>query len=97
MSKRPVYLGPDRRVPMSRCVVCRQKLRASFSLELDQSTRTTPRPGDRTVCVYCGAWMAFDKHMRLRALTADELKEMATNEDVAIASRVVSCPNRREH
>ncbi len=36
-----------------------------------------PKSGDITVCLYCGHVMAFDRKLRLRELTPQEMYEIA--------------------
>jgi len=42
----------------------------------------SPCPGDVTVCIACAHVMAFDKRLRLRDLTAAEIKEVKQDDKV---------------
>ena len=43
------------------------------SADIDGDLR--PKPGDRTICIFCGAFMKYLNNMRLALLTAEETTE----------------------
>lgn len=63
-----------KRLPLSHCLNCGKELDAASHYK---SKRARPRPGNATVCLYCGHLMVLDKDMRLRAPTDAEVLELA--------------------
>jgi hypothetical protein len=61
------------RVPVSRCLDCGEKLDAAMDVEADNK----PMPGDATICIRCGHIMAFADDLTLRALTDEEMEQVA--------------------
>jgi hypothetical protein len=61
-----------KRMPPSRCLNCRKVCDAATGINAKK-----PKPGDITICLYCGHVMAFDNHRRLRPLTDDEMHAVA--------------------
>jgi hypothetical protein len=51
----------------------------------DPSIDTTPKPGDVTLCLFCGEWCVFDVHLMLRKPTDDELVEIGLDPDFRVA------------
>jgi hypothetical protein len=41
-----------------------------------------PEPDDITICLYCGHVMAFDKRLKFRELTDDEIKLVADDKRI---------------
>ena len=64
-----------RRVPLSICSQCGLKLDAATNAR----GKKKPRPGDASVCLYCGHLMIFNDEMRLRELTGKEMYQIAGN------------------
>jgi hypothetical protein len=62
----------DPRIGLDHCEGCGVDL--DISKYLDGSP-STPKPGDRTVCQHCGAFMKYTNEMELVLLTADEVTE----------------------
>jgi hypothetical protein len=69
----------DEMVPESTCPECGKKLDAATD-PTDETNR--PKPGDISVCVYCGSLFAFDFDMRLRAVTPEEEMEIMDNPEL---------------
>jgi hypothetical protein len=55
----------------------------------------TPRPGDLTVCLYCGHLQAFDADLKLRNLTDEEMHAIAGDEKLLAAQRICAEYRRR--
>ena len=62
-----------------KCLSCGEVLDvvSDLSLEVNQV-----RPGDITVCLYCGHVGAFAEDLSLRELTPEEVHEVAGNEEI---------------
>ena len=63
------------RLPPHNCPSCYRVLTAATSATGDEM----PRPGNITICFYCGHIMAFAKDMSLRSLTDAEIHDVAGN------------------
>jgi hypothetical protein len=61
------------RVPKATCPNCKEQLNSASSLETEEG----PSPGDMTMCLYCGHLMIFAPDFSFRALTQDEMHEIA--------------------
>lgn len=61
------------KLPISPCFSCGQPNDAATGV----FGANTPKPGDLTVCMYCGYVMAFDAQMRTRKLTGMEMINVA--------------------
>lgn len=55
-------------MPPAMCPTCAKKLNRASS----DSTTDGPNPGDVTVCLHCGAILAFKDDMSLRVFTDEE-------------------------
>lgn len=62
-----------RRVPESKCPKCGYTLDAVGQIE--NLIVDKPEPGDLTVCLKCLAVLVFDKNMKQRTATAEEMHE----------------------
>jgi hypothetical protein len=62
------------RVKPSKCLSCGKALDAwTPARDADVEDARTPRPGDFTVCAYCGHLQAFGDDLSFRPLTDDEV------------------------
>lgn len=61
------------RLPECACLQCGKVMDAASHPEDDTKT---PRPGDVTICLYCGFLMAFTDDLGFRELTEEELGEI---------------------
>ena len=71
------------RVPDMACLSCGTVNTAATGIE----DGSTPDPGSVCVCFYCGHIMAYDKDMRLRALTPEEEIEVAGDPRILAVQR----------
>ncbi|UPK03157.1 hypothetical protein [Bradyrhizobium sp. 170] len=67
------FLGRGVEVPMSSCLGCGRQVNGASGVDF----RGLPRPGNITVCLYCGHIMAFTEDLRLRELTDEEMIDVA--------------------
>ena len=61
-------LGKDYKIEGCRCLSCKQLVDGATCVEGD----LRPKPGDITVCIFCGHIMAYDVDDTLRELTPEE-------------------------
>lgn len=82
-------------MPRCCCVECGKKL--DGAINADRGSRIRPKPGDFTLCIYCGSLNTFDEQLRLRQPTVDEYVE-STHYAVLQRARVLinSMNARRE-
>lgn len=73
------------RLKPSLCISCGKTLDAASCLE----DGSRPKPGDITVCFYCGQVMAFDNDLGLRHLTEPESKEVENDERINHAVKLI--------
>ena len=65
-----------RKAKPTRCLHCHALL--------DRATgESQPQPGDLSVCITCGNLMIFTEDMSLREPTAQELRAVMANEEIA--------------
>jgi hypothetical protein len=79
-------------IPLSKCLAC--------GVNLDAATFTGPEdkrptPGAITICFYCGHIMAFAYDLTLRALTDEEMIEVAGHPTLLEWCRVVQKARER--
>lgn len=67
-------------VPSSLCPTCGNELNAASSTT---GTRS-PRPGDISVCIHCGAFLSYQPDITLKLLTEEELVEISAEDPEAI-------------
>ena len=65
------------RTPEAKCLRCEHKVDAVSHPTNDE---VVPKPGDATVCLYCGYLMVFTDDMTFRELTEEELLEVPLDE-----------------
>jgi hypothetical protein len=61
-------------MPQQSCPVCSYRFDAATLIEGDGP----PEPENLTLCIKCGSVLQWDYAMRLRKLTAQELRELST-------------------
>ena len=66
------------RISMSKCLGCGKEVNGTTNAE----SGSRPKPGDVTVCLYCGHIMAFGKRLILRELTSAEMRDVAGNKTI---------------
>jgi hypothetical protein len=71
-------------VPETECLGCGKSLDGATDTSLLDGA---PKPGDLTICVYCGHLMAFTKTMRLRQLTKIETGQAIRHPEVQAAQK----------
>jgi hypothetical protein len=64
------------RLPACNCPWCSEEISAVIEIRED----TVPKPGDATLCLYCGEWCVFDIDLTLRKPTDDEFVMLAFDE-----------------
>ena len=73
-------MGSDvHRIPESACLGCGYKIDASGSP--DGRPTKGPQPGNLSICLRCGAVMAYAEDLSLRPLTDDEVREISQDDD----------------
>ena len=65
------------------CLCCHRLLNGARTIE-----RYQPRPGDITICIYCGFMHQFGKDMRLEAIPPETLAELKNSE---LWAEIVRC------
>jgi len=66
----------DIRLAANACPKCFKKLDAATCVEKDRLPGWRPEPGDLSVCLYCGAFLMYDKAMRLQILPGSEVVKL---------------------
>ena len=67
-------------IPQARCPHCYYRLSRVGQVNTRAADTPTPRPGDLTVCVGCGAALQFGPKLRLLPLAARELAALEPDE-----------------
>lgn len=82
------------RVPGTDCPSCQQRLDAATGI----GGRRRPKPGNVTLCFYCGHILVFDEGLLLREPTGEEMHEIAGNKVLlrAQALRLEALANKGE-
>ena len=78
-------LGRERRYAATPCLNCGKDLDACEQINGDGG----PRPGNITVCLYCGHVMVFDEKMKFRDLNDAEMVEVAGDPRLVEMGRLV--------
>lgn len=73
------------RHPLSACLDCGEMLDTATELDGEAS----PSPGDVTICLHCHHLMAYADDLTLRALTDDEMRDIAGDPRVLTAMKVL--------
>ena len=68
-------------LPVSQCLSCGSELDASTGVY----DAGLPKPGDITLCLYCGHIMAFAGDLGLRELTDSEARDVAGHPKILAA------------
>jgi hypothetical protein len=84
--KKKHFLGPHQRMPATHCLNCERLVDGASGVD----TKGKPRPGNITVCIYCGHLMAFARDLSMRELTGEEMREIAGDERVLAAQRAAA-------
>jgi hypothetical protein len=66
-------IGESRKLPPCPCPSCGKALDATS----EAGGNGAPKPGDITLCIYCGHLMAFANDLTLRELTDGEMHAIA--------------------
>lgn len=82
-AKRREALREFEGLPETQCVNCGRTLDCALGED-------DPRPGDVTLCIVCGHVQAFGEGLRMRALTAAEVIELAGDEQLLRYSNVLA-------
>ena len=72
------------RLKKDKCLACGTVIDCASGV----TTESKPKPGDITICLYCGHLMAFDNELMVRTLTDAEMLEVAGNKDILEIQRV---------
>jgi hypothetical protein len=60
----------------ARCPGCRALLDGYTGVSLAPERRPAPKPGDATICAYCGLYAIFGDDLQLREATASEILDI---------------------
>jgi hypothetical protein len=60
------------------CPKCGAHLDAAMPVGKEEDT-ARPAPGDYSVCITCGALLVFEKNMRVRELSLEEMETMESD------------------
>jgi hypothetical protein len=77
--------GKSVRIVENACLNCGKVLDGATAI--DQEGEIRPTPGSITVCMYCGHLMAFDEQLHFRALTDEEIINIAGDERLIAINR----------
>ena len=84
------------RIPESRCLDCGHVLTGAARAPGQPVTK--PRPGDVTICLECGHIQAFADDLTMRALSEEEMTEIAGDpEIVAMVNAIVAAKEAGAH
>ncbi len=86
------FVGKSFKSCANRCLNCGQLIDAATGID----HRNKPKPGAITVCWYCGHLMAFDKKLRLRELTGQEMIDIAGNEAILLIQKARQLRDQRQ-
>ena len=78
-------LGDSKQIIESACTACGKTLDSAACVGED----AMPTEGDITLCIGCGHLMAFDQDLKLRELTAQEMKMIAGDQRLLAASKAM--------
>lgn len=73
-----MIVGSSRKTKESECLCCYKKLNGACSV----GSNAKPRPGNISICIYCGHIMAYGKELRLRELTDKEMYDVAGMKEI---------------
>jgi len=95
MKKREVHFGRNVHTLESACVGCGKILDGAFGFDFERRKGPAPKPGDVSLCFYCGTPMVWEgDDMRLRAPTAEEAATIAGDERVQLARQLIKEKDR---
>lgn len=77
-------IGRSIKLDHNPCLNCEAPLDAAKVIGNDEK----PKPGDITVCAYCGHIMAFDGQLKFRQLNHDEILDVAGMKEVLTIQRL---------
>ena len=79
---------PDYQTPDATCPGCGKHVDGALASTVRSPA---PKPGDLTVCGYCGVAGVFTDDLQIRALTQDEFVDLPaqTKQDISRATAVV--------
>lgn len=89
---RALYVGKDTRTPENACLDCGKVLDAAFGV----GHRSKPHPGGITICMDCGHVQVFDGQLKFRALTDQEIIDIAGDEVILITQKARADYAKRE-
>lgn len=72
---RRLGLGETHPVPATRCPACGRRVEEASGVTLGGEAIPGPSPGDLTVCIGCGALLAFADGLALRPMTDRDAAE----------------------
>lgn len=86
--RKSVYLTDSGELPVSRCPRCNAEFSAATGMGDDN--RRIPKPGDWSLCAYCGEFLRYTEGFQVRRATDEELRELkadpSMSELIAIAA-----------
>ena len=78
----PIDFSVDTKLPQSQCCACGTTLDGAAG-------RAAPKPGDFSICIYCGALSVFDEDLKLREPTQEEAIAFAESECARRAQEII--------
>ena len=85
------------RTPLNHCLDCGMVVSAGTPTDPNRADYRPPRPGDVAICLHCAHIMAYANDLMVRALTDDEMVEIAGDPDIVRAVNAIADLNKREH
>lgn len=82
------------RTPLSHCLDCGMIVSAGAPSDINAPDYRPPQPGDLAICIECAHVMAYDEDLKVRALTDDEVVEVAGDPDMVEAVNKIAAYNR---
>lgn len=82
------------RTPLSHCLDCGMIVTAGTPSDVNAPDYRPPQPGDLAICINCAHVMAYGDDLRVRALTDQEMIEVAGDADMVEAVNKIAAYNR---
>lgn len=79
-----VPIGGHHRVEPTRCPACG----STHSCHGNAAGEGAPKPGDISVCAYCGVLLVFEQDLALRKATPEETAKVTADPEVGVLIRV---------
>lgn len=73
------------------CPTCNSRFDSSAPIK---NKLSIPKEGDPSICLYCGAWLTFNKDLSLREITEKDLENFKS-EELEVMKRITLEISRR--